>query len=226
MNVIVSTCDRYSAAWEPFCHGFRKYWPDCPWPLMFITNRLDSPGDKTIKVGTDIGWAETLRKGLRMSGSKHVLLMMEDHWLTYPVDSDVLMDFAEHVRRGYADHIRLYDSGQPREGDFHRDPRLFVFSKSARYRACLQSAFWDVEALFRLIRPGETAWQFEMRSAKRTRGSPKYLCAKYNRYFPYAIGPRWHQGIVVKGRWTRGAREYAEREGLEIDFSRHPGGER
>jgi len=178
---------------------------------------------KTIKVGTDMGWAEILRKGLCVSGSEHILLMLEDHWPTYPVDSDALMDFAGHVKRGHADHIRLYDSKQPRAGDFRRDGRLFVFAGKARYRACLQPAFWNVEALLGLMRAGESPWQFEQRSAKRTKGSDRYLCVKSNRYFPYTITPEWGRGPIQRGRWTEGARKYAWREGLEIDFSRNPG---
>ena len=36
-------------------------------------------------------------------------------------------------------------------------------------------------------------------------------------------GP-WVKSPVVRGRWTKAAKRYAEIEGLDIDFSKHPVG--
>lgn len=207
--VLMLTCNRYLATWEPFHHGYCRYWPDRPWHLV-------------VKGGKR-GWSDTAIAALLEVGVPIVLLTLDDHWPTGLIDTDALMAFASHIRHGRADHIRLYDSGQPRHGDFEPDPRLFIFARNARYRACLQPSLWSVEALLDLLRPGETAWDFEWHfSSKRTEGSLKYLCVKSNHHFPYALGGEWGRGPVLKGEWTEAARRYAEREGLEIDFSRHP----
>lgn len=208
-SVLMLTCSKYSAVRPPFEHGFRKYWPDCPWPLRIVSD--------------DRVWSDGAIAALKKLGTKTVLLTLDDHWLTGMVDTSAMKDFAEHVLRGRADHIRLYDSGQPSDGAFKFDPRLFVFARRARYRACLQPSFYDVKAMLKLLRSGETAWQWEMRSAKRTRDSKKYVCVRNNRLFPYALGGDWGRGPVVKGMWTKAARLYATCEGLSIDFSRHPG---
>lgn len=207
--VLMLSCDHYSAAWPAFRHGFRKYWPDCPWDLM-------------VKAGKR-GWSDTAIAALKRVGAPIVLLMFEDHWLTDPVDTGALMDFAEHVRGGHADHIRLKAGDLRCEGVFPRDSRLAMAARNERYRACLQPALWRVEALLGLLRPGETAWEFERHSAKRTEGSEKYLCVRSSHYFPYALDGEWGLGgPILKGRWTDAAVRYVEREGLEIDFSQDP----
>lgn len=223
MLVVMFSCDKYAAAWEPFCHGFRKYWPDCPWPLVGVSNHLDTPCDKTVKVGEDKSWSHTVLRGMKRIRAPVILGLFEDHWITGPVDTVVLIDFARHVKRGDAVHIRLKAGDAKHVGDFHLDSRLVVAAPGERYRACLQPAFWSVPDFRKLLKPGETPWEFEQRSARRTGGSPKYLCVK-SEHLPYAITPEWSRGVLKGGRWTDGAKKYAEREGLKIDFSRNPGG--
>lgn len=222
MLVMMFSCDKYAAAWEPFCHGFRKYWSDCPWPLVGVSNHLETPCDRTVKVGEDESWGHTMLRGLKRIRSRTILMFFEDHWITGPVDTDVLIDFARHMKRGDALHIRLKAGDAKHIGDFHLDSRLVVSAPKERYRACLQPSFYDVPTWRGLLRPGETPWQFEQRSAARTKGSLKFLRAK-RQHLPYAITPEWSRGVLKAGKWTDGARKYAEREGLQIDFTRNPG---
>ena len=64
VTVVVGSVDKYSMAWPMFEHGFRKYWPDCPWKVQAITNFKDFPIGETIKIGQDKSWADSVRKGL------------------------------------------------------------------------------------------------------------------------------------------------------------------
>lgn len=208
--VLMLTCDKRKAAWPIFHHSFQKYWPDCPWPLVVKGDRKK--------------WSDTAIEAVYGTKVPIVLMMLEDHWLTDPVDTDTLMDFAEHVRRGRADHIRLWAGKLQHLGPLPEDDRLTVTHPRARYRACMQSGLWATKELLSLLEWGETAWEFEWRSAKRTKGSLKYLCVRSNIYFPYTMGPEWGWGVIRRGEWTEGAKRYAEREGLEVDFRRGVGG--
>lgn len=228
VTVFVSTCDRYQAAWLPFCHGFRKYWPDCPWPLVFMTNHLEAPCGTTVKTGDDRGWGRMMLKALDEIGTPVILYMMEDAWLSAPADTQALVGFAAILLRDEADHLRLCPpgpEGRPPKRDYPGDPGVFVFADDETYRTSLHAGFWRVDALKRLVQPGDGPWKFELNGNARTRGSDRFLCVREMAYlrYPTPADADWSEGVIWRGDWLDAARRYAELEGLCIDFSRRPG---
>ena len=225
--VCVSTCDKYRATWVPFCHGFQKYWSDCPWPLWFVTNHRSPPCGKAIKVGDDSGWTDATTRALQKIDVPVIFWMHEDYWLTEPSDTAALLDFADICLRGDADHIQVLPTWARHirsSGIFSGDPRLLVFADDSEYRTSLQAGFWRVETVLDLLKPGETAWDFERTGTGRSLDH-LFLGVKESKYFFYVIrntGKGWIDQPVGKGRWSKDARVYAKREGLKIDFSRDP----
>lgn len=230
VTVVVGTLDLYSAVWSGMCHGLGKYWPDCPWPIVFITNNINSPCGKTIKVGGDrTRWSQRMKRGLRQIGSSVILWLTCDNWITAPPDTEAITDFASYILSKKADHIRLYpgwDHDTAQE-TFRHDPRLMVFARKAPYRCSLKPGLWKRRVFLSLLKNGEEAWDFERWASKRSRElGDRFLAVKDWGYFPMVTGGDpsgdWVKSPVVKGRWTKAAKAYAEREGLEIDFAGHP----
>lgn len=224
--VVVSSFDGFAATWEPFCHGFRKYWPDCPWPLKFITNQLDSPCGETIKTGEGRNWMAMTRKALILINKFIVLWLHDDIWLIDRPDTEAILDFANIIRLGKADYIRLgpcrldYDVGIENMLTFESDPRLFIVPADYEYRVSLQAALWRVSVFQDLLRDGESCWAFEVNGSKRARSNnQRFLCAKeFVLRNPRIVEPDWTDEPVRRGQWTEGARQYISREGLSIDI--------
>ena len=112
LSMLVSTFDKYAVCWEPFCHGLKKYWPDHP-QLYFITNELDAPMGKTIKVGADHGWAGNLKYALDQLDTDFILYSQEDYWIQNSVDSLMLSEYLDLLRSNHADYVRLYPAPPP-----------------------------------------------------------------------------------------------------------------
>lgn len=224
VSILVSTHDRYRAVWPPFCHGLHKYWPDCPWPVWFVTNRLEPSCGGAIKTGRDTNWTHMVRVALEGIDSPAILYLHEDYWLDAPVDTPALTAFAEIVVQGQADYVGLYPSwANPKTksaGVCQRDPRLWHYAPDSAYRTSLQAAFWRRCYFHSLLRGGESPWQFERNSNARVADGDRHLCVGDSSAFHYPLRPRG--GPVYRGEWTRDAVDYAEREGLDIDFARHP----
>jgi hypothetical protein len=224
VSILVSTHDRYRAVWPPFCHGLRKYWPDCPWPVWFVTNRLKSPCGLAVRTGRDANWTRMLRAVLERIDSPVILYLHEDYWLDAPVDTPALEAYASLVAQGKADYVGLYPSwSNPkvrRAGACQHDPRLSHYAPDSAYRTSLQAAFWRRGYFQGLLRDGESPWQFERNSNARVVDGGRHLCVEDDSAFHYPLRPKG--GPVYRGEWTRDAVVYAEREGLSIDFSRHP----
>lgn len=78
-----------------------------------------------------------------------------------------------------------------------------------------------------MLRKGEEAWDFEIEASKRSREmGDRFLAVKDWGHFPMVTAGDpsgdWVKSPVVKGRWTKAAKAYAKREGLKIDFTKHP----
>ena len=230
--IVVGTLDLYSIVWRGLCHGLKRYWPDCPWPVRFITNDLDPPCGEAVKVGGDhTRWSQRMKKGLRQIKSPVILWLTSDNWITAPVDTEALLDFAGYILSRKADHIRLYPGWDhdTAKGPFRHDFRLMVFNRKSPYRCSLKPGLWWRKALLSLLRKGEQAWDFEREASKRSRElGDRFLAVADWGHFPMVTAGDpsgdWVKSPVVRGRWTKAALRYAQQEGLKIDFSKHPMG--
>lgn len=224
--IVVGTLDLYKTVWPGFIHGLRKYWPDCQWPAIFITNHLNVPGYKTIKVGGDhTNWGGRMLRGLKKIGAEIVLWTICDHWITAPPDVPALMDFVELIGRGGADRIRLYpgldhDFGKP----FSADNRLIVLDRKSPYRTSCKPSLWRRKTFLQLLRDGESPWDFERNGRRRSAARTFMVTKGWHWFFVTKGAPHgpWDKSPVVKGRWTTAAKKYCENEGLSIGLEKHP----
>ncbi len=210
---LVSSFDKYAPCWEPFCHGLKKYWPDHPARVYFITNSLDSPCGEAIKSGEDRGWARNLKMALEQINCEIVLYAQEDYWIKAPVNSQHIEDYTQLIRLGRADYIRLYPAPGPNL-PFDEDERLGILTPDAPYRTSLQMALWRKSALLGLLDLAESPWQFEVKSPTRSRDSAsRFLCVTRKKY-----GIDYTFTAIVNGYWSKQALEYAERESITVRF--------
>jgi hypothetical protein len=227
VSFLISSCDSFSDCWKPYYHGLHKYWPDCPYNVLIVTNFKDSgdPSVKAIKVGEDKGWSHNTLQALNQIETPYVLYTHEDFWIQKSVSTQVITDYVALMERGKAEYIRLYPCPEP-DYDFEFDDRLGTLAEEAPYRCSLQVALWRKSVFQELIVEGENAWQFEVQGTVRSRkyGS-RFLSAKR---FLAPDGNLSHFGIdyvctaINKGKWSKAAKAYALREGLAIDFSNRP----
>jgi hypothetical protein len=213
VTLLVSTFDGYSMCWKPFCYGLSKYWPNHPRKLKFITNWKEPEHGAAIKVGKDKGWSENLLAALKEIDTPYLLYAQEDYWIDRLVPDDCINSYLSFLESGQADYIRLYPVPPP-DMDFPPDPRLGVMSPGAQYRTSLQMALWRKEILQDLLRPRETAWQFEVKAGDRSKkyGS-RFLCVTKRRY-----GISYTFTAITNGEWSQTARNYARQEGIIVNF--------
>src|ERR1043165_9524107 len=87
--IIVSSCDAFFDAWEPFNLFLKRFWNDCPFQIFLISNQLQvrSPRIRAISVGPDRGWSSNLLVALDRIPHPYILYVQEDYFLTEPVRS-------------------------------------------------------------------------------------------------------------------------------------------
>lgn len=174
-RVYVTTSDKYLLALRPFAFLFNKYWspkvevivggfspPDFSLPsnFRFVTlGRMeDYPIDK---------WSDALMRMIRFIGDGIFALMLEDYWLTRPVDTeavrigfDYMRQFQNVIRfdltadRKFAGDIEEYGTAGKLE--------LLKSPPGSPYHMSLMCAFWRQEHLLSILEPGETPWDIEI----------------------------------------------------------------
>ncbi len=216
-TVLVSSFDGFADCWEVFDYGMEKYWPDCPWPIVLLTGSKmpEFRRVRALPLGEDRGWAGNMIAALRQIRTRYVLYLQEDYWLTRKVDTPVMESYLRLMSERKWQYLRLNPSPPP--GIAVPDHvELGICPSDEKYRICLQVALWDREFLSSLLFDGESGWDFERYGRERASGIGDGVVS----VFSEKDGIAYCGGTAVrKGRWTLGAIRYAEKEGLNIDFS-------
>ena len=242
ITIVVGCVDKYAMAWPMMKHGLEKYWKDRNWDIVFITNEKGFYDYPTIKVGPDESWSKTIRKGLEQVDSEFILWMMEDYWLTGPVDNKALNDMLDIMKKDKLDHIRILAPANAEgtiipemelECPYENAPEelgLWYFTPIAEYRASLATSIWRKEVIMKCLVDGTTPWQFEADAGVASRGNNKHLCTIRTDVvsWPWRTNPHNDclSSPIRKGMWTEAAYKYVDYEGLDEDLSLWPNGAR
>lgn len=223
-TVLISSFDGFADCWVPSAHGFTKYWPDCPYPILLMTNTRDFPHPRlrVLKVSGGADWSARMIDALDRIETPYVIYFQEDYWITEPVDTARITSYLDLMEREGLDYIRLVSNPVP-DREYAPDPRLGVLSDEASYRTSVQITLWRREVFRELVVPGESVWQFEINGTERSRKyGPTFLGAKRVGRDDYYHGIRYLCTAVNAGKWFRPAWDYVRREGLDVDLSGRP----
>lgn len=182
--VLCMVSDKHLWALRPFIVQFQKYWgsynqqpvivagytaPDYALPPNFRFISLgkfeDYPANK---------YSDSLIKALQALNSSHVILMLEDFWLTRPVHYELVTQLSTLCKAPlFSDVIRLdltsdrmYARPMQEIGSFGYVD-LFVTPAPSQYRVSFQASIYNTALLLQLLIPGESPWDIEMQGTSR-----------------------------------------------------------
>ncbi len=174
--MVVSTSQRYAWAMTPFAELFNEFW-GASQPCYYYGCQKQVLPDNFIHVKTvntnQSQWSEALIEFLNLIPEKVIVLMLEDYWLTRPVDSLGLYYLADFIQG--IDNVlkidlstdRMYARGDPRSavpygycGHFD----LIRTTNDIAYQMSLQAAMWNKEKLLSLLVPGKSPWEVELQT--------------------------------------------------------------
>ncbi len=216
VSAVVASYDGCADIW-PGCFGLMaRFWPDLPYPLHLISNHLVFSDRRvtTLRVGDDLSWSQTLARGLERVSSRYVLLILDDFFLTAPVDTAFVKRLhAVMVAKGAA-YLRL--APNPAADTPCADmPEIGTIGKGAPYRTSLQMAFWDRSALLGLLRSEESAWDFEIKGSRRSDAMTVPFLGMCD---GFAAVPYRH--VLRRGKLLPDAVRFFAPLGVNFDFSK------
>jgi hypothetical protein len=213
VSAVVASHDGFADVWPGFFNLLFRFWPDLPFPLYLISNNVTFPDGRIIglRVGDDLSWSDTLARGLEQISSQFILLILDDFFLTGPVDTALVRRLHTSMLDQGAVYLRLRANPKPDRICPH-DPNIGLIAKRAPYRASLQVAFWDRLILLSLLRRGESAWDFELKGSRRSDEIVQpFLCVCDG----LSVIPYRH--VIQRGKYLPDAIRYFAQFGIRFD---------
>lgn len=225
LTILVSSCDKYSPLWDPFFTLLFKQWPSLQTnnqsiPIYLVSNSKIYPEQRvqTITIPNEKSWSDNMLLALDKIDTKYVLLALDDYWITEPVDEQRLMEAYTIMQKENLVMVQLaYNNPSFHLGENHPTLSDAIYTnKFARYKASLQMAIWDKEALKCLLRPGENPWQFELAGTARSHGYPGVFLNLDKNY------PIKYLNASRQGHIEQNALDFALMNGLRFDRGNLP----
>ena len=177
--VVVLSCDKFESLWPLFFERFYAHWPIANTVPLLVNNHkryLGAHRDRVANaaLGPEVSWADNLISSLRLINSKYVLLLIDDGPLRKDIARKDLSDWVKTAEMHDLTYIGL--KGTPTPQGCHLAGSQFAFMSAAQsYRAALVPSIWHRERLLEFLRPGESAWHFEIFGALRTAADPNFV---------------------------------------------------
>lgn len=211
-TILVCSCDKYADLQRAFILLFRKFWPDCPFEVVLVTEtdlHVDGFG-RVIACGSGTNWASRLVLALDQVKTPQVMMLCDDYFLAAPVDTVSLLGRLNEMGQAKAVNLRLIPN--PKTG-VPREDGLMEYPKNTAYCISTLTGIWNREFLQRLARPVASIWEFERYGSFAVGDEPRPILAATTREFPFV-------DAVHKGCWEKFGVRVCEENGLAIDFSK------
>jgi len=222
LGILIPSCDNYSDAWAPFFRLFFRYWPDPGYPIYLASNQkvFSHRGVTTIRVGPDVDWSANLISALDRIPESHLLVILEDYFLTEPADLPAIDALFRHQCRSDVGYLRLYPCPGPREiTGTVAGYGIGIVERGGPYRTSLQAAIWKKSLLRNLLRAGESAWDFESGGTRRSNGMEEVF-ASVAGDLEGKLPLKYLCTAIISKYWTKEAVALCARHSIPIDFEK------
>lgn len=209
LGIVVASCDKYSDLWEPLFGEFFRHWPDCPYPVYLVANHKRHTDSRvtTLLAGDDVDWSSTIAATLEQIGHSHVLFWIDDAFLNKDVRTAEIEKYLFKMIELDANFFRLRPNPLP---DKKLNAEIGILAPGAPYRVTLFATIWKMGTLRMVLRPGESAWAFELQGTERSHTLNGFYTV-LNDVFGYLHG-------VERGVWILPAAKTLETRGYKLDY--------
>ena len=215
-TVVVGSCDRYADLLGPFILLLRRFWPDCPFEVVLVTEsdpHVDG-FDRTIACGGGLNWASRMERALEEVATPAVLMLCDDYFLSARVDTQLVLLRLSQMKSLDAANLRLIPNPVPGTGNSKPvDFGLFEYRKDTAYCIATQAGFWDRAFLKGLLHGKSSIWEFERYGSFAVGGEPRPLLVTPTKEFPFI-------DAVHKGHWEKFGVKCLADNGIDYDFSK------
>lgn len=215
LSIIVYSCKKNSDMWRVFLTLFRKYWGNCPYKLMLVTDDLPIGYGSEEKykfdevVVIDSCWSEMILKAIVVAGTPYTMLWMDDYLLCDYVDNQKIESILDKMPDNHAANIRLMESPMIPCEKWKNDAQLGYYRPGTAYSISTQVGIWNVNFLKKNIHPGWSAWDFERKGSIEIKDMEHPYLVALDYAFPY-------EEAVRRGKWMDNGVRLCKRNNISL----------
>lgn len=218
LAILVYSCWNNSGMWNVFLRLLKKYWSDCKYKLILLTDRCEkehSEYDFDLIVEIDSSWEKMIKRGIEVASTPYVMLWMDDYLLCDYVKNEDIEYYLRCAKDYNAANIRFLESLSIKANTFPKDDNFNYYEQGTAYAMSTQVGIWRASFLTKHIKENWSAWDFERRGSIEIRDYEHPLLAPKNYTFPYEEGVR-------KGKWMIGGVNLCKRNGIDVAVTGKP----
>lgn len=228
-TILVSSCDKYKDAWEPFFKLLKIFWKEIgDYSIVLSTEKEEfCCNELNISIShclNSCSWSERLIHCLKEIKTKYVIFLLEDFFIQKQVDDKEIQNCIHRMENDpqiacfYFKKVLNSWKESPYIGYHECTPEL-------KYRLNAQAAVWRKDALLEFLDSKENPWEFEIIGSARIKNTAwKLFCHKdsdkyYNLDgpFPYLIG--WENGLgISRGKWLWNNKKLFRKHKIKVNY--------
>ena len=217
LAIIVYSCYRNSDMWKIFSTLFRRYWDECPYKIILVTDKDDNDIGKKLfdkVLCIDSTWYNMITKAVLEAKCDYVMLMMDDYLLCGTVDNRIIYKILDDADKYNVLNIRFVGSQIKLDKEVYKqDSKYDIYKPGKAYSITTQAGIWKSNLLLEYMKPEWTAWDFERIGSLVIRDDIHPLLGTRYFNFPYVEGIR-------KGKWMKQGIEVCRFNNICLDFNR------
>lgn len=174
ITVVIGSCDAYQHLHKNFDILFNRYWK-ADTENIFASETKGIVGYNN--VFTNGPWGYRMLAAINKVNTKYLVFILEDYYLSEPIDNKFLEDHLNILTENNADKI-MFDTLYP-DGVYnlhHLGDDLYQFDKNSQYLNSVQPAIWRTEYIKQVLQEEYSPWDFEIvGNAGASEKNPKIL---------------------------------------------------
>lgn len=217
LSIIIYSCWKNRDMWEIFSILFEKYWSDCKYNVILVTDKFEYSENKFVFdkiIKNDDTWGNMILNAVNESETQYVMLWMDDYLLCdYISNEDIERQILRAEKYNVA-NLRLVESPKCIKNYLNTE-YIGYYQKGEAYSLSTQVGIWDANFLKNIIQKKWSAWDFERIASLQKDSSQQPLLVSLDYVFPYEEGVR-------KGKWMQQGAKLCERNGIKLDVQKRP----
>ncbi len=216
LSIIVYSCKKNSDMWDIFITFFKKYWNDCKYKLILLTDYdVENSASKYFDevVCLDGTYYEMISTAVKKAETPYVMLFMDDYLMAEKVNNEDIDKYIEAAKKYKAANIRFEKSDIIKSYNYNEE--FEYFKAGTAYSVTTQAGIWDAVKLLEYLKPEWSAWDFERKGSFEINEPECPLLVPKNYKLPYVEGVR-------QGKWMKKGVKVLEKNNVHPDYNRRP----
>lgn len=220
LTILMTSCKAYWDVLQIHDILFKKYWTDCPFEIILVTDEVageTSLYSKVIDAGKEAQGnknATRIVKALHNIDTPYVMLLQEDFYLCDKVHTNKIFNILHMMSKYHAANIRMIQSPITTVV-YSEEDALMEYPAGMAYRLSMQAGIWDRLYLLEMFSKYDNGAEFERKgSFESAQFDQPILATKYIAY-PFI-------NAIQKGAWQDSALQLLSQNELVPDFNKHP----